>query len=164
MIMYLQAHVRLLEVADSVTLEEVNTIGASVLSYISHYRKEAELLEEAGHDPSHNGYALWGPTRMTSIVACIPAFMDASGQSTGNFDVSHIGLIPTPAPHTRLRGVASHSAVRRGISAKACVIRPVVVHAQTSQVCCWSVTSQIVLACVMSGELIVQKVCEHTCQ
>jgi len=85
MIMYLQAHVRLLEVADSVTLEEVNAIGASVLSYISHYRKEAELLEEAGHDPSHNGYALWGPTRMTSIVACIPAFMDASGQSTGNF-------------------------------------------------------------------------------
>ena len=81
----LQAHVRLLEVADSVTLEEVNAIGASVLSYISHYRKEAELLEEVGHDPSQNGYALWGPTRMTSIVACIPAFMDASGQSTGDF-------------------------------------------------------------------------------
>ena len=85
MVMCLQAHVRLLEVADSVTLEEVNAIGASVLSYISHYRKEAELLEEAGHDPSQNGYALWGPTRMTSIVACIPAFMDASGQSTGDF-------------------------------------------------------------------------------
>ena len=84
-IVCLQAHVRLLEVADSVTLEEVNAIGASVLSYISHYRKEAELLEEVGHDPSQNGYALWGPTRMTSIVACIPAFMDASGQSTGDF-------------------------------------------------------------------------------
>ena len=69
--------------ADSVTLEEVNAISASVLSYISHYRKEAELLEEVGPDPTQKGYGLWGPTRMTSVVACVPAFMDVSGQSTG---------------------------------------------------------------------------------
>ncbi|DBA67043.1 TPA: hypothetical protein ACH3X2_001377 [Trebouxia sp. C0005] len=94
-----EAHVRLLEVADSVTLEEVNAIGASVLSYISHYRKEAELLEEAGHDPSQNGYALWGPTRMTSIVACIPAFMDASGQSTGGGMPMQRGASLTTSEH-----------------------------------------------------------------
>lgn len=78
-----QAHVKLLEVADSVSLEEVNAIGASVLSYISHYRNEAALLEEVGPDPVSKGYARPGPSRMTSIVACVPAFMDASGQSTG---------------------------------------------------------------------------------
>lgn len=78
-----QAHVKLLEVADSVSLEEVNAIGASVLSYISHYRNEAALLEEVGPDPVSKGYAHPGPSRMTSIVACVPAFMDASGQSTG---------------------------------------------------------------------------------
>ena len=79
-----QAHVKLLEVVDSVTLEEVNAIGASVLSYISHYKNEAALLEEVGPDYIENGYARPGPTRMTSIVACVPAFMDASGQSTGD--------------------------------------------------------------------------------
>lgn len=79
-----QAHVKLLEVVDSVTLEEVNAIGASVLSYISHYKNEAALLEEVGPDYLENGYARPGPTRMTSIVACVPAFMDASGQSTGD--------------------------------------------------------------------------------
>ena len=55
----------------------------SVLSYISHYRSEAELLDEVGQDYAAKGYAQPGPTRMTSIVACVPAFMDASGQSTG---------------------------------------------------------------------------------
>ena len=74
---------KLLEVADGVTLEEVNAITASVLSYISHYGKEAALLEEVGPDPVSKGYAQPGPSRMTSIVACVPAFMDASGQSTG---------------------------------------------------------------------------------
>ena len=78
-----QAHVKLLEVADSVSLEELNAIAASVLSYISHYRNEAALLEEVGPDPVSKGYAHPGPSRMTSIVACVPAFMDASGQSTG---------------------------------------------------------------------------------
>lgn len=80
---HLQAHVKLLEVVESVSLEEVNAIAASVLSYISHYRNEAALLEEVGPDPVSKGYAQPGPSRMTSIVACVPAFMDASGQSTG---------------------------------------------------------------------------------
>ena len=75
---------QLLKVADSISLEEVNAIAASVLSYISHYRKEAALLEEVGPDHVAKGYAKPGPSRMTSIVACVPAFMDASGQSTGD--------------------------------------------------------------------------------
>ena len=71
------------EALHSMTLEEVNAIAASVLSYISHYRNEAALLEEVGQDYAAKGYAEPGPTRMTSIAACIPAFVDASGQSTG---------------------------------------------------------------------------------
>ena len=72
-----------MEVTDSVSLEEVNAIGATVLSYISHYRNEAALREEVGPDHRAKGYADPGPSRMTSIVACVPAFMDESGQSTG---------------------------------------------------------------------------------
>lgn len=74
---------KLLEVADSITRKEVNAVAASVLSYISHYRNEEALLAEAGPDYTSNGYATPGPTRMTSIVACVPAYVDASGQSTG---------------------------------------------------------------------------------
>lgn len=39
-----------------------------------------QLLEEYEADPS---WAWPGPTRATAIVACLPAFMDASGHSTG---------------------------------------------------------------------------------
>lgn len=41
----------------------------------------AQLLEEYEADPS--SWAWPGPTRATAIVACLPAFMDASGHSTG---------------------------------------------------------------------------------
>jgi hypothetical protein len=40
-----------------------------------------QLLEEYEADPSI--WAWPGPTRATAIVACLPAFMDASGHSTG---------------------------------------------------------------------------------
>lgn len=40
-----------------------------------------QLLEEYEADPS--SWAWPGPTRATAIVACLPAFMDASGHSTG---------------------------------------------------------------------------------
>ncbi len=68
-------------VADTVTAEEVNAIAASLLSYISHYRKEEEALAAAEALPE--AWAAPGPTRATSIVACLPAFTDTSGLSTG---------------------------------------------------------------------------------
>ena len=79
----LQGHVKLLEIANSIDAKEVNAVAASVLSYISHYRNEETLLTEVGSDYAQSGYARPGPTRMTSIVACVPAYVDASGQSTG---------------------------------------------------------------------------------
>lgn len=80
---WLQGHVKLLEIANSIDAKEVNAVAASVLSYISHYRNEEALLTEVGSDYAQSGYAKPGPTRMTSIVACVPAYVDASGQSTG---------------------------------------------------------------------------------
>jgi hypothetical protein len=39
----------------------------------------AQVLDEAQQDP--RAWAYLGPTRATSIVACIPAYVDASGAS-----------------------------------------------------------------------------------
>lgn len=76
-----QAHACLMALADAITPGEVNALARSLLSYVSHYRDESTLMREYEEDPS-----LWaepGPTVATAIVACIPAFMDASGHSTG---------------------------------------------------------------------------------
>lgn len=65
----------------SITLQEVNATAASVLSFATHYGHEGELLDEAQlHPETFSGP---GPTRATAVIACIPAFTDASGQSTG---------------------------------------------------------------------------------
>ena len=75
------AHKALLACADTITVEEVNAICRSLLSYMSHFRRESTLLEEYDSNP-----ALWadpGPTVATSVVACVPAFMDASGHGMG---------------------------------------------------------------------------------
>lgn len=47
----------------------------------SSHHTTPQLLEEYEADPS--AWAWPGPTRATAIVACLPAFMDASGHSTG---------------------------------------------------------------------------------
>lgn len=76
-----QAHACLLALADSITTEEVNTLSRSLLSYVSHYGNEAALQREWENAPDK--WADPGPTIATAIVACVPAFMDASGHSTG---------------------------------------------------------------------------------
>lgn len=76
-----EAHGCLLALADSITPEEVNSLARSLLSYVSHYRNEATLVREYEENP--DAWAAPGPTAATAIVACVPAFMDASGHSTG---------------------------------------------------------------------------------
>ena len=77
-----QSHELLQQWADSITREEVNTLAATYLSHISHYRNEEELLAAA--ERGEGDFAVPpGPVRMTSIVACLPAFTDPSGQSSG---------------------------------------------------------------------------------
>ena len=78
----MQSHELLQQWADTITREEVNTLAATYLSYISHYRAEEELLSAL--EGGEGDYAVPpGPVRMTSIVACLPAFTDPSGQSSG---------------------------------------------------------------------------------
>jgi hypothetical protein len=76
-----QSHELLQECAESITLEEVNAMAASYLSYISHYRAEEEILEQAAR--GEGTFAPIGPVRATAIVACLPAFTDPSGHSSG---------------------------------------------------------------------------------
>lgn len=71
-----------MEWADTITKEEVNTLAATYLSHISHYRAEEDLLQ-AVEQGEGNFVVHPGPVRMTSIVACLPAFTDPSGQSSG---------------------------------------------------------------------------------
>lgn len=77
----MQSHALLMRWADTITREEVNAAAASLLSYISHYADSGAAMSAAEADPG--AWAPPGPTRATSIVACIPAFTDPSGQSTG---------------------------------------------------------------------------------
>eukprot|EP00884_Botryococcus_braunii_P007566 jgi/Botrbrau1/16810/Bobra.150_2s0037.1 len=86
-----------MQVADTVTLDEVNSIARSLLSFASHYRREEEALAEAAADPET--WAPPGPTRATSIVACLPAFTDTSGLSTGGAVPMHRGSSIMPDKH-----------------------------------------------------------------
>lgn len=69
------------QIAETITLEEVNIIARSLLSYISHYGSEGEAAAEAAANPEQ--WLSFGASHATSVVACIPAYMDASGHSTG---------------------------------------------------------------------------------
>ena len=77
-----EAHACLTMLADTITPEEVNQLSRSLLSYVSHYKNEAALVRE--YEESPESWGAPGPTAATAIVACVPAFMDASGRSTGN--------------------------------------------------------------------------------
>ena len=76
-----QGHESLKQIADTITVEEVNTIARSLLSYVSHYSAEDKAAAEAATNPEQ--WMDFGASRATSIVACVPAFMDASGKSAG---------------------------------------------------------------------------------
>uniref|UniRef100_A0A061SA19 Insulinase (Peptidase family m16) family protein isoform 2 n=1 Tax=Tetraselmis sp. GSL018 TaxID=582737 RepID=A0A061SA19_9CHLO len=76
-----QGHEVLVRIADSITIEETNAVARSLLSFVSHYGKEDQAAAEAEASPEE--WMQFGATRATSIVACIPAFMDESGHSTG---------------------------------------------------------------------------------
>ncbi|KAI8464353.1 MAG: LuxS/MPP-like metallohydrolase [Monoraphidium minutum] len=74
-----EAHDAMLAVADTITPDDVNAVARSFLSFASDFGAERDVLERAAGEPG-----LWaepGPSRATSIVACIPEFMDASGSS-----------------------------------------------------------------------------------
>lgn len=77
----MQAHEALLALAHTITVEEVNAVARSLLSFVSHYQHEDEAIAAWSAEPQQ--WMDWGPTRSTCVVACIPAFTDESGHSTG---------------------------------------------------------------------------------
>eukprot|EP00873_Tetraselmis_striata_P020838 jgi/Tetstr1/441102/TSEL_029370.t1 len=97
-----QAHEVLLQVADSITLEETNAIARSLLSFVSDYGHEAEALAAAEAEPEE--WSRLGATRSTCIVACLPAFMDESGHSTGGGMPIARGASLTTSEHVEVSG------------------------------------------------------------
>jgi len=77
---HVQSHEALGALAGSITLDEVNGVCKSLLSFSSYYGREGDLAEEWGAAP---GEWTSEPTRTTSIIACVPAYMDASGEGLG---------------------------------------------------------------------------------
>jgi len=89
-----EAHEAMCAVAATVTLEEINSLARSLLTFASDYGSEGEALAEAAAAPP-GAYVAPGPTRATSIVACLPAWVDANGASisvsSGGADASARG-------------------------------------------------------------------------
>lgn len=75
------AHEAMVQVANTITLEEMNALARSMLSFASDYGAERTIIDQANQAPDL--YTHYGPTRATSIVACIPAYVDANGMPIG---------------------------------------------------------------------------------
>ena len=75
-----QGYETLLEIVDTIGLDHVNDMARSVLSYISYYGDERELMAEALSERQSYNRSL-GATLTTSIVICMPAYVDESGHS-----------------------------------------------------------------------------------
>ncbi|KFM27169.1 putative zinc protease PqqL [Auxenochlorella protothecoides] len=76
-----EAHEALVATAEGISAEEVGALARSLLSFASHFGNEAQLMEEYAADPE--AWAAPGPSVATAAVACLPAFTDASGHSSG---------------------------------------------------------------------------------
>ncbi|GMH43786.1 hypothetical protein BSKO_11720 [Bryopsis sp. KO-2023] len=90
-------HELMLQVQDEITIENVNAMCRSMLSFTSDYGRETELLDEAEKTPED--WAEPGPTRATAIIACVPSFMDVSGASTGGAAPMQRGMSMVPNDH-----------------------------------------------------------------
>ena len=69
----------MVEAAATITLEDMNALARSMLSFSSDYGSEQVLLDQYAEEPQH--FMHLGPTRATSAVVCIPAYVDATGAS-----------------------------------------------------------------------------------
>eukprot|EP00878_Enallax_costatus_P022594 GHUV01023985.1.p1 GENE.GHUV01023985.1~~GHUV01023985.1.p1 ORF type:complete len:442 (+),score=150.60 GHUV01023985.1:955-2280(+) len=76
-----EAHEAMQLVAKSIRLDEVNALAASMLTFASDVGREADMLEMAAAPGQEEQWAGPGPTRATSVVACIPAYVSAGGDA-----------------------------------------------------------------------------------
>eukprot|EP00210_Caulerpa_lentillifera_P004547 g4337.t1 len=72
----------IVDCGQNVTLDEMKALARSLLSFGSDYGREKEIIEEYKQSKKGEWWEI-GPTFATSIVACVPAFVDASGVSRG---------------------------------------------------------------------------------
>jgi predicted Zn-dependent peptidase len=77
-----QGYEALLEIVPTISLEDVNRMAFSILSYISYFGDEKAMMERALAGGEDFGSAL-GATATSSIVICMPSYVDESGASIG---------------------------------------------------------------------------------
>ena len=69
----------MLQVAPTVTLDEVHAFARSFFSFVADYGREPEVAADAAAVPGK--YCTLGPIRTTSIIACVPTFVTKDGEA-----------------------------------------------------------------------------------
>merc|ERR1719181_927812 len=77
-----QGYDALLEIVPTITLEDVNRMAFSILSYISYFGDEKAMVQRA-LDGGEDFSSVLGATATSSIVICMPSYVDESGASIG---------------------------------------------------------------------------------
>eukprot|EP00798_Chlamydomonas_sp_ICE-L_P027064 gene27064-2297_t len=75
------AHKSMVAVAETISMEDINALAASMLTFASDYGNEEAMLKEAESEERKDAFSYLGPTRATSLVAAIPAYIDETGAS-----------------------------------------------------------------------------------
>jgi hypothetical protein len=81
-------------VADTISLEEVNAMARSLLTFASDMGSEQQMLDLAAQPDQEGLWARPGPTRATSVVACVPAYVTSSGEgiAAGGAHLDQVGV------------------------------------------------------------------------
>lgn len=69
----------MLQVAPTVTLDEVHAFARSFFSFVADYSRENSAAADSEANPDK--YCSLGPIRTTSIIACVPTFVTKTGEA-----------------------------------------------------------------------------------
>ena len=107
-----QSHQALVDIAATIELSDVNAMCKSLLSFAAYYGKEDALERDYAATKDTDAW-FDGPTRTTSIIACVPAYMDTSGGSVGGGG-AHAARAGDDGTAHRRRGLGFAGCGRRG--------------------------------------------------
>jgi hypothetical protein len=80
-------------VAETITLDVVNAVARSLLTFASDMGSEQDMLDLAAQPDQEGLWARPGPTRATSVVACVPAYVTATGEGiAGGAHLDQVGV------------------------------------------------------------------------
>lgn len=102
----------MVEAARHVTPEAVNAIARSMFAFVASYGAEEETLAAAEADPG--AYSSPGPTRPSSITACVPAFVQESGDAIDGGLSAREGADLTTGGHLDGSGIDMDAVVQPG--------------------------------------------------